>query len=136
CPHHLVDDKLLCKHQVLPLYRRGNRLYLATMDPTNTAALDELKFHTGLSIDMVAVDERQLAPLINRLVQHSEDASLDDLLDDAELEIADLESTPEAAATEADEAPVVRFANKLLLDAVAAGASDIQIEPYERSYRI
>jgi len=136
CPANLVDTRLLHKHRVLPLYQRGNRLYLATSAPTNVQAFDELKFHTGLSIDIVVVDEGQLSPLIDRLQQQSEDnTSLDDMLDEIGVENPDAEFAA-GVADAVDEAPVVRFVNKLLLDAVRAGASDIHIEPYEHSYRI
>src|SRR5690606_27419382 len=136
CPTELVDTQLLHKHRVLPLYRRGNRLYLATSDPTRVQAFDELKFHTGLTIDIVVVDDSQLSPLIDRLRQSSEDgASLDDMLEEIDTDSPDVES-PGAVADAVDEAPVVRFVNRLLLDAVKAGASDIHMEPYEHSYRI
>jgi len=136
CPVNLVDTQLLHKHRVLPLYRRGNRLYLATSDPTRVQAFDELKFHTGLSIDIVVVDDAQLSPLIDRLQQQSENgASLDDMLEEIGVDNPDADSAAAVAET-VDEAPVVRFVNRLLLDAVRAGASDIHMEPYEHSYRI
>jgi len=140
CPRDLVDPKLLQKHRMLPLFRRGNRLFLAASDPTNITAFDELKFHTGLSTDVIVVDENQLSPAIDQLIDMIEgNDSLRSLLADADLDELNVEVNPtggEAEADASDETPIVRFVNKVLLDAIRIGASDIHVEPYEKSYRI
>lgn len=142
-PASLVDIKLVNKHHTLPLFKRGNRLFIAVSDPTNLKAIDEIKFHTGLSVEAVLVDDKQLSSAINALLD-SEDqkfgSALDDL-DDAGLEDLDVEGVdPDgddgAADGDVDETPIVRFVNKVLVDAIKTGASDIHFEPYEKSYRI
>jgi len=143
-PPDLVDVRLLRKHRILPLYRRGNRLFLATSDPTNLAAFDEIKFHTGLTTDIVVVNEDQLSEAVDRMIHHLEGADgLLDGVDDAGLDELDVEvdeSSPdqeEAVQPDAaNEAPVVRFVNRMLIDAIRQGASDIHVEPYEKTYRI
>ena len=141
CPKELVDPKLLRKHRVLPLYKRGNRLYLAVSDPTNISAVDEVKFHTGLTTNVVIVDETILSPAIDRFIDETEGG--DHLLgeiDDVDLEGLELEADDKEDTTQsndaADETPIVRFVNKVLLEAIRSGASDIHFEPYEKVYRI
>ena len=141
-PNGLVDNKLISRHHALPLFKRGKRLYLALSDPTNLRALDEIKFHTGLNVDAVVVDEAALTETLNRFLESQEEplgASLADF-DEAgleNLEIAEEEDRNEADDGKgADEAPVVKFINKVLIDAIREGASDIHFEPYEKSYRV
>src|SRR5690606_35843219 len=106
CPVNLVDTQLLHKHRVLPLYRRGNRLYLATSDPTRVQAFDELQFQAGLAIDTVVADDAQLSPLIDGLQPQSENgASLDDMLDVLGVDSAAADSAAAVAET-VDEAAV------------------------------
>ncbi|MDX1491246.1 MAG: type IV-A pilus assembly ATPase PilB [Pseudohongiellaceae bacterium] len=142
CPSDLVDPKLLRKHRVLPLYKRGNRLYLAVADPTNMSAFDEVKFHTGLSTDVIIVDENKLSPAIDKVLEQLEGGdSLLGMLDDSDLEGLDIELQETGLKEEElddalDETPIVKFVNKVLLDAIRTGASDIHVEPYEKSYRI
>lgn len=142
CPRDLVDAKLVRKHRVLPLFRRANRLFLAASDPTNISAFDEVKFHTGLSTEVIIVDENKLSPAIELVIEQMEgrDALLG-LLDQAELEslnieLAHSEDSSRDAVDAADETPIVRFVNKVLLDAIRTGASDIHVEPFEKTYRI
>lgn len=141
CPKELVDPKLLRKHRVLPLYKRGNRLYLAVSDPTNITAIDEVKFHTGLSTDIIIVDETKLSPAIDQFIDQMEGGTaLLDMLDVADLDSLNVEIQEQQADTaevdNSDETPIVRFVNKILLDAIRTGASDIHFEPYEKIYRI
>ncbi len=141
CPRDLVDPKLLRKHRLLPLLRRANRLCLAASDPTNITAFDEIKFHTGLSTDVILVDESQLSPAIDQLIDLIEGRdSLHSLLEGSALEALDIGGQAESADSEEtdalDETPIVRFVNKVLLDAIRSGASDIHVEPYEKAYRI
>ncbi|RLQ23743.1 type IV-A pilus assembly ATPase PilB [Seongchinamella sediminis] len=139
-PQGLVPVELVLKHHALPLLRRGNRLFIAVSDPTNLAALDEFKFNTGISTDAVLLEERALTKMINTWVDTQD--SLSDGLDD--IEAADLEgidvSSGESDADEGndavDETPIVRFVNKVLIDAIKQGASDIHFEPYEHDYRV
>lgn len=142
-PAGLVDSKLVLKHHTLPLFKRGNRLFIAVSDPTNLKAIDEIKFHTGLSVEAVLVDDKLLSQGIHSFLDSEEEKygnSLGDL-DDAGLEDLDIEGGDRAAddndgAAAADETPIVRFVNKVLIDAIKTGASDIHFEPYEKSYRV
>ncbi|MBB5322502.1 type IV-A pilus assembly ATPase PilB [Marinobacter oulmenensis] len=139
-PEKAVDEKLVRKHNALPLYRRGNRLFIAVSDPTNIQALDEIKFNTGLSTDAILVDDTKLKSAIDRYLE-SQDTTMGDL-DDADLEDVETEGgeqeTDDAVVTptEADDAPIVKYVNKMLLDAIRTGASDIHFEPYEKVYRV
>lgn len=142
-PKELVDEKLVRKHHTLPLYKRGNRLFIALSDPTNLRALDEIKFHTGLSTDAVLVEEEALADGIKAYLEAAEEdigTGLEDLeegLEDLEVDAFDESGEPDDdGGTDLDDTPIVRFVNKVLLDAIKGGASDIHFEPYEKSYRV
>ena len=139
-PQKLVDDKLVHKHQTLPIGKRGNRLFLAVADPTDLHALDEIKFNTGLNIDAILVEADKLQNAIEKYL-HSQEEPLGEGLSDGELDDLDVEAVDPGAeahndTSDADEAPVVRYINKVLLDAIKGGASDIHFEPYEKSYRV
>src|SRR5690554_1477798 len=137
-PEKTVDEKLIRKHNALPLYRRGSRLFVAVSDPTNLQALDEIKFNTGLSTDSILVDDAKLRAAIDKYLD-SQDSTMGDL-DDADLEGVETESGDQeddkAATVELDDAPIVKYVNKMLLDAIRGGASDVHFEPYEKSYRV
>jgi len=134
----LVDPKLITKHHVLPLFRRGSRLYVAVSDPTNLPALEEIRFNTGLNVETIIVEEDKLTGWIDQLESEAEGNAFDDL--DDGLDELDVGAAEETSADEtksgADDAPIVRFVNKLLLDAIKGGASDLHFEPYEKSYRV
>lgn len=139
-PKELVNEKLVRKHRALPLYKRGTRLYVAVSDPTNLQALDEIKFNTGLNTEAIVVDEDKLDGAIDKYLE-SQDTGFDDLgdtdLDDLDIEAGtDDDTGSDVTADAADDAPIVRFVNKILLDAIKMGASDIHFEPYEKAYRI
>lgn len=135
-PTELVDAALAKSNMMLPLARRGERLFVAIADPANLNALDELKFRTGLAPQAVLVAADKLAAAIGRYRPGDEDALLAEQEDDsADAELAAVEAAA-GNAPEVDEAPVVKFVHKVLLDAVQAGASDIHFEPFERFYRI
>jgi len=141
-PKDLVNADLVNKHHSLPLFKRGNRLFVAVSDPTNLRALDEIKFNTGINTDAVLVDEDALTEAIVAFLEAS-DAASGALkgLDDAGLEDLDIESVDETGEKggpelEADETPIVRFVNKVLIDAIKGGSSDIHFEPYEKIYRV
>jgi type IV pilus assembly protein PilB len=136
----LVDQKLITKHRCLPLYRRGNRLYIAVSDPTNLAGIDEIKFHTGVNTEVVVVEESKLGPAIEKFLD-SQDSSMQVDLEEAELDVEASNdgggvNADDDGGVAADEAPVVRFINKMLLDAIKIGASDLHFEPYEKAYRV
>ncbi len=137
----LVEEKLINKHHALPLYLRGNRLFIGISDPTNVQAIDEIKFHVGKATEPVLVEEDKLARAIDKAIEAA-DTTLDDLTgsDDFEnledLELGDDEPKDEDVSMEVDDAPVVKFVNKILLDAIKKGASDIHFEPYEKYYRV
>ena len=142
-PTTLVDTKLVASKRVIPLLKRGNRLFLALSDPTNEQLLSELKFATGSTVEPVVVEEDKLAVLIKRFGETSAKA-LDQLMgDDTALDSIDLgagdETQPESGAgapEEIDDAPVVKYVQKVLIDAINGGASDIHFEPYEKFFRI
>ncbi len=138
----LVKEKLIRQHHTIPLYKRGNRLFVAVSDPTNLQALDEIKFHVGMTTEAVlACDDRLTAFIEKNLADAGE--SLSDLVG-GDSDLDDVEFVDEEAAgnddggtdSEVDDTPVVRFVNKVLLDAINKGASDIHFEPYEKSYRV
>ncbi len=136
----LVSEKLIRAHHALPLYKRGNRLFVAVADPTNLTALDEIKFHVGANTEAVLAEEDKLARVIEAALD-ANDTSMaglgDSDLDDLDISAEEEDSKPDSSAdSEIDDAPVVRFINKILLDAINKGASDIHLEPYEKSYRV
>ena len=140
-PMDLVSTKLIEKYHVLPLYLRGQKLYVGVGDPGNTTALDELKFTTGLAVNPVLVDPRKLEKVIDTMTETDSDVSLSDIVEEGNL--GDIDLTTEVETNDADAAldlqidtPIVRFVNKILQDAIRKSASDIHIEPYERVTRI
>jgi type IV pilus assembly protein PilB len=138
-PRDIVDDKLIQKHHAVPLFKRGNRLYIGISDPTNLAAVDDIKFQTGSNTEAVLVEADKLSKIIEKMLEEEEEdfnEGLDEDLDN--LEFADTEEEPGAAEDDSniDDTPVVRFVNKILLDAIKKGASDIHFEPYEKRYRV
>lgn len=136
----LLKEELIRKHNALPLFKRGKRLYIAVSDPTNLQALDEIKFAVGMNTDAILVEEDKLAKAIEKMLEQA-DGGLGDMDDDELDELEGLETIDEDKAdedidTEVDDAPVVKFVNKVLLDAIKKGASDIHFEPYEKFYRV
>ena len=137
-PEGVVELELVQKHHALPLYSRGKRLFIALSDPTNLAALDEIKFHTGLNTEAILVDEHHLQKAISEWTEAQDDigGKLGDL-EAVEFDDIDAAGADESAGDdEIDETPIVRFVNKVLADAVKQGASDIHFEPYEKDYRV
>jgi type IV pilus assembly protein PilB len=138
-PENAIDRKLIATHRVIALNKRGNRLSVAIADPTNLRALDEIRFQTGLTVDPIVVEHSKLAPLVAKYSESASDAMKNLASDDINLDFLDEDSTAkadEAAGQEIDDAPVVKFIQKMLLDAINDGASDIHFEPYEKFYRI
>ncbi len=135
-----VDQKLLNKHRVLPLLKRGQRLFLGISDPTNLQAIDDIKFQSALRIDPVIVEQDKLEECITRALE-AVDTSMSSLEDDDfDLENLDVSSgddePDDVTSNDVDDAPVVRFVNKILLDAIKRGASDVHFEPYEKEFRV
>jgi type IV pilus assembly protein PilB len=135
----LIDPKMIVTRRILPLQKRGNRLFVAVSDPANLQALDEIRFKTNLVIDAVVVEDDKLAQTITKVVE-AMGQNLKDLVSAEDLEIDLAEGAPAAAEDEAnpdvEDAPVVKYIQKILLDAIGAGVSDIHFEPYEKFYRI
>jgi type IV pilus assembly protein PilB len=138
-PENAIDRKLIATHKVIPLNKRGNRLSVAIADPTNLRALDEIRFQTGLTVDPIVVEHSKLAPMVAKYSESASDALKNLASDDINLDFLDEDSAAKAdevTGQEVDDAPVVKFIQKMLLDAINDGASDIHFEPYEKFYRI
>jgi type IV pilus assembly protein PilB len=134
----LVDARLAANRRVLPLHKRGNRLFVAVSDPANLQALDEVRFKTNLVVDPVVVEDDKLGQTIAKFAETT-GQKLSSLVSDQDLEIeidASARPTEDEANPDVDDAPVVRYLQKILVDAISAGVSDIHFEPYERFYRI
>ncbi|MFV2059789.1 MAG: type IV-A pilus assembly ATPase PilB [Gammaproteobacteria bacterium] len=135
----IVKEKLVRQHQVLPIYKRGTRLFVAVSDPINLQALDEIKFHVGMTVEAILVEDDKLKKIIDKAMEDN-DTSLSDLADgdydDVEFADESQDGGGDVSESEADDTPVVRFVNKVLLDAINKGASDIHFEPYEKAYRV
>ncbi|WP_205201728.1 type IV-A pilus assembly ATPase PilB [Azonexus hydrophilus] len=138
-PKDAIDRKLVAAHRVVPLNKRGNRLSIAIADPTNLRALDEIRFQTGLAVDPIVVDHGKLMPLVAKVAETTDDVLRAIADDDINLDFGEEEAgeaIADAGAQDIDDAPVVKFIQKILLDAINDGASDIHFEPYEKFYRI
>ena len=139
-PKGAVDPKLLAKHRVLPIAQRGNRLFVALSDPSNLKALDDIKFQTSLATEPIVVEDDKLGRLLESHGEVTEESILKTIeTEDLNLEFSDDEAQnaqDTAAAADIDDAPVVKYLQKILLDAINSGASDIHFEPYEKNYRI
>ena len=138
-PKELVSEKLIRQHRVLPLWRRGNKLFVGVSDPTNHQAITDVQFSTGLTTEAILVEDDRLGEAIEKLFE-SATGGLDDLgdidLEGLDIENGSAEQKDEAIGGDADDAPVVRFVNKMLLDAIRGGSSDLHFEPYEKIYRV
>lgn len=137
-PKDVVEEKIVRQFHALPIFRRGNRLFVAMSDPTRMEALDAIRFNSKLMVESVVVEEDKLNNLIERLYNSTTDYANfgDSNIDfDIETEATDLHEDNENISA-SEEAPVVKFVNKLLVDAIRMGASDLHFEPYEKIYRI
>ncbi len=138
-PINLISEKLIRKHQALPLFTRGKTLFIAMSDPTNLQALDDIKFQSRLHPETILVEEDKLVKAIETSLEAA-DTSMSDLLDEdldnLDITGGDEDSTKADINSDIDDAPIVRFVNKILLDAIKKGASDIHMEPYEKNFRI
>ncbi len=138
-PIALVSEKLIRQHHALPLLKRGNKLFIAVSDPSNFQALDEIKFHTRLNTETIIVEEDKLVSTIETALEAA-DTSMTDLLDEDLDNLVISDGTEEDAQddgdSDIDDAPIVRFVNKILLDSIKKGVSDIHLEPFEKTFRI
>ncbi len=134
-----TKEALITKHYALPIFKRGHKLFVAIADPTNVRALDEIKFQSGLSTEAILVESDKLEIAIEKALSET-DTSMDmSDFDENELEGLDYEDTEanhDDSVVDADDAPVVKFVNKVLLDAIKKGASDVHFEPYEKFFRV
>ncbi|AOU98992.1 type IV-A pilus assembly ATPase PilB [Acidihalobacter yilgarnensis] len=141
-PKALINEKLVRQNRALPLFQRGNRLFVAISDPMNLGSVDELKFNTGIQTEPLMVEDDKLDRSIEEVLS-AMDSSMSELMGDSDLEgldrleVAEAPEDNNAASTpDQDDAPVVRYVNKVLLDAIKRGASDIHFEPYEKYFRL
>ncbi len=137
-----VSEKLLAKHRVLPLFRRGKRLFVGVADPTNQHAIDEIKFQCGMSVEAIVVEDDKLQKLLDKAIDQV-DTTMPNLGDDEGVDLEALEVSGgeediggDIARDDVEDAPIVRFVNKVLLDAIRRGASDVHFEPYEKIFRV
>jgi type IV pilus assembly protein PilB len=138
-PKDLVSEKLIRQHRALPLWRRGNKLFVAVSDPTNHQAVTDIQFATGLTTESILVEDDKLGDAIEKFFDQAGSGmeELGDIdLDGVDIQAVDDDKNDAGEGNAADDAPVVRFVNKMLLDAIKAGASDLHFEPYEKSYRV
>ncbi|HEV2523664.1 MAG TPA: ATPase, T2SS/T4P/T4SS family, partial [Gammaproteobacteria bacterium] len=141
-PTDIINQDLVVQYHALPIFRRGNRLYVAISDPTNLKAVDEIRYQTNTNTEAILIAEHKFNELIQKVLSASSEKSLGSL-EDVDLEGVDIingddaeKSSKTTLGTDAEDAPVVRFINKVILDAVNLGASDLHFEPYEKTYRI
>jgi type IV pilus assembly protein PilB len=140
-PVKAVEHKLVRQHHAFPLFQRGNRIFLAVSDPTNHQGLDEIRFNTGMATEAVLVEEDKLASIIDKL-QEADEATDMSGISDTDLDNLDIAGEDDEAGKgddselNVDDAPIVRYVNKLLVDAINAGASDLHFEPYEKKFRV
>ena len=130
----LISSELLEKHKILPIFKRGNRLFIAQADPSDLQALDDVKFASGMTVDATVVEYDKLNIILEKLNAGSN--SFDNLGDDLDLEEDEPKKDESDEDNKGDEAPIVKFVNKMFLDAIRTGASDLHFEPYEKRYRV
>lgn len=134
-----AKETLITKHIALPIYKRGHKLFIAIADPTNVRALDEIKFQSGLSTEAILVEADKLEIAIEKALSEADSSIYMSDFNDDELEglnYEDTEKHEKDESSDADDAPVVKFVNKILLDAIKKGASDVHFEPYENFFRV
>ena len=138
-PKDLVSEKLIQQHRVLPLWRRGNKLFIAVSDPSNHQAVTDIQFSTGMTTESILVEDDKLGDAIDKF-NESTGSGMEDLadvdLDGLDVEAVNDDAQDKGEGNAADDAPVVRFVNKMLLDAIKGGSSDLHFEPYEKNYRV
>lgn len=141
-PKNLIDEKLVRANHAIPIFHRGNRLFVAVSDPTNRKGLEEIGFQTGVATEEILVEENKLTAFIETYLDAQESGGLGDLGDD-DVDL-DLEAVDEGGGgaeeddpgQAVDDTPVVRFINKMLMDAIKSNSSDLHFEPFEKSYKV
>ncbi|WP_407411288.1 type IV-A pilus assembly ATPase PilB [Acinetobacter sp.] len=131
----LIEDKFILKYRVLPIFQRGHLLYLATSNPTNIDALDAIRFNSKKNIELVIVEHDKIEKAIDTHFAEETNFDFDDDLD-LDLQADPDQSSEQEQVSAEDEAPIVKYINKLLIDAIRLGASDLHFEPYEKTYRV
>src|SRR5688572_17603434 len=138
-PLNLIDAKIVTNHRVVALGKRGNRVFVGMSDPSNEQVLQEVKFATGMTMEPIVVEDDKLSLFVRKLADSSSKA-IDIQTEDVDLsgmvELTSGETGPEVVTEEIDDAPVVKYVQKIMIDAITGGASDIHFEPYEKFYRI
>ncbi len=138
-PKDLISEQLIEKHQVLPLFLRGKKVFIGISDPTNVRALEEIRFHTNLTVEPILVQQNHLHDAIEEAMKEASSV-LDDLddegLENLEYDDETEESSMDDSSDDVADSPAVKLVNKVLLDAIKKGASDIHFEPYEKTYRV
>lgn len=132
-----IDEKLFSKYCLLPIFKRNHLLYVATSNPTNIEAMDAIRFNSKMNVEAIVVEHDKLVKLIEQNFASESAFEFED--DDFDLNFEDGNSEPEQAAEDepqGDESPIVKYINKLLIDAIRMGASDLHFEPYEKTYRV
>jgi type IV pilus assembly protein PilB len=139
-PIRLVNDELITQHKTLPLFKRGNKLFVGVADPTHLRALDEIKFQSNAAVEPILLDAHQLDRLIEQAfnlatvpIDDMEDSGLDNL---SLSDLGDVDDDEGGYDATKEDTPIVKFVNKVLVDAIKRGASDIHFEPYESTYRV
>jgi type IV pilus assembly protein PilB len=141
-PLRVVSEELINQHRVIPLFKRANRLFVGVADPTNLRALDEIKFQSNLTVEPILIDEQQLARLVEQAFSGAgvavDDAGDEGLETLSSGDISDIDGDEGSSGVDAtgDDTPIVKFVNKVLVDAIKRGASDIHFEPYESNFRV
>ena len=140
-PKNLVDEKLIRINHAIPVFHRGNRLFVAVSDPTNRKGLEDIAFQTGIATEEILVEENKLTAFIDAFLESQEGGGLGDLGDeDVDLDLEAVDESgggeEEDPGTPKDDTPVVRFINKMLMDAIKGGSSDLHFEPFEKAYRV
>jgi type IV pilus assembly protein PilB len=137
-PKDIVDEKIVRQFGALPIFKRGNRLFIAMSDPTRVDAIDAIRFGSKLSIETIVVEDDKLSRLIERTFDSGggDFSGFDGDMDDIDVATESTKDDGNEASSSVDEAPIVKFVNKLLVDAIRMGASDLHFEPYEKSYRV
>ncbi|WP_028454293.1 type IV-A pilus assembly ATPase PilB [Chitinilyticum litopenaei] len=138
-PAGVLDHKLMSAQRIIPLYKRGtSKLFIGISDITNLQAIEEVRFQTGLQVEPIVVEDDKLALFLERLIEASGAKLKDLMMDEAELALSggEQEETNDTGNADVDDAPIVKYIQKVLMDAINEGASDVHFEPYEKFYRI
>lgn len=137
-PQDALPSKLMQERRVVALHKRGTHLFVATSDPTHLQTLDDIKFQTGLTVDPIVVEDDKLAKILEKVAETATTTLKELVEDEDDLDFTDVTASPtdDKPTEDVDDAPVVKYLQKVMLDAINTGVSDIHLEPYEKYYRI